>query len=286
MAELSSDAITGSDAYKQYRRVNLATHKVPGLFCEKHPTEPMWQIADREPFCKKCVIERRDKQNEAMAMLAAERDYEAGFHGVLQARSIWDDIEMRSATFESYEVKPNSEAQVNKDKARHIAGRYLRRDYNANTIISGLPGRGKTHLAVAMVTAVNEHIQPSTSCMFVSVNELMRRVKQSFNDRTSWYSESNVTRLLGSVNLLVLDDLGSEASMRSEKNEATDWVQQLLFGILNKRHGRTIVTTNLTSQEMSRMYNPKLLSRLYRGVKANDAVIRFTDATKDMREVY
>lgn len=284
MAELTSDAITNSDAFHEYQRVHTATHKVPGAFCEIHPDQPLWQIGEQGvPFCKQCVADRIAQQNSDMSVMAAWRDYVAGFSGVLAHKSIWDDDEMSKATFDTYHAELGSEAQVNKDKARRLAGRYLDRSYKANTIITGVPGRGKTHLAVAMLNAVNDHIAPPTHCLFVSVNELVRRVKQSFNDKGTRYTETYVTRLLGSVNLLVLDDLGSEASMRSDKNEATDWVQQLLYGILNKRHGRTIITTNLTSKELRHMYNDKLVSRMQRGIDSPDMVIKFTDATRDMR---
>ena len=87
--------------------------------------------------------------------------------------------------------------------------------------------------------------------------------------------------LLGKVNLLVLDDLGSEASFKRDAREASEYVQQVLFGVLNKRN-RTIITTNLSSKELSEMYNPKLLSRMYKGVVANDGVIKF-EKTKDKR---
>ena len=93
-----------------------------------------------------------------------------------------------------------------------------------------------------------------------------------------------MTSLMGRVSLLVLDDLGSEASFKRELTEASDWVQGVLFGILNKRN-RTIITTNLTTKELKAIYNPKLISRMNKGVAKNDGVIKFTNATPDKREV-
>ena len=87
--------------------------------------------------------------------------------------------------------------------------------------------------------------------------------------------------LLGKVSLLVLDDLGSEASFKRESREASEYVQQVLFGVLNKR-SRTIITTNLSSKELSEIYNPKLLSRMYKGVVKNNAIIKF-EKTEDKR---
>jgi DNA replication protein DnaC len=53
--------------------------------------------------------------------------------------------------------------------------------------------------------------------------------------------------------------------------------------VLNRRHGRTIITTNLNMAEMKKIYNKKLLSRMLRGVRAEGNVIQFTDATEDKR---
>lgn len=252
--------------------------------CPKHPNVHMKQLLDKKPFCPQCSQEEIDSKNIDISMSGIEMNYEDGFHGVLMRRSIWDDPEMKLATFENYDVDQGSEAYENKQLARKLAGRYLDRSYKANTILTGVPGVGKTHLAVSMVKAVNENIAPSTHCLFVSVNEMVRQVKQSFNDKSSRFTESYVTRLCGSVNLLVLDDLGSEASFKSKSNEASDWVQQLLFGILNKRSGRTIITTNLNSEQLTTIYNPKILSRIYRGVGKANGIIKFTEATADKRK--
>ncbi|MCI1912933.1 MAG: ATP-binding protein [Schleiferilactobacillus perolens] len=251
--------------------------------CPLHPDEHLVQLPGKEPFCRKCAAERIREKNNSQAIQGFWIEYRRGFHDVLNRDSIFDDPNNRYNTFDSYQATEGTEAYANKQQTRHIAGQYLDRSFRANTILTGNPGAGKTHLAMAMLTAVNEHIQPDASCLFVSVNELIRRIKDSFNNRQSIYTEAHMTHLLGMVNLLVLDDLGSEASFRRESNEATDWVQQVLFGILNKRHGRTIITTNLTSKQLTDIYNPKLLSRMYLGVNKHHTIIKFAE-TDDMRK--
>lgn len=253
-------------------------------YCEIHSDCPLVQVDNHTPFCQLCVKNETVRRNNKLVSKAIYRDYRRNFHGVLKYDSIFDEEELRDVSFKSYIVDPGSEAETNLVKARQIAGRYLDRNYKANTIITGMPGVGKSHLAASMLRAVNENIEPNASCLFVSINELMRLIKDSFNNKESRYTEACMVKLLGNVNLLVLDDLGSESSFKRENREASEWVQQVLFGILNKRK-RTIITTNLNSDELSKIYNPKLLSRMYKGIEKGDSIIKFTEKTEDKRKV-
>mgnify|MGYP000877800848 CR=1 FL=1 len=256
---------------------------LPGT-CPKHPDQHLLQLPGHEPFCP---LDTR----EGMKQMA--KDIELGYFAkrdryettdVLARESIFDDDDVQSLTFDSYVTQPGDETEANKKLARHMAGQYLNPNFRANTILTGSPGTGKTHLAMAMLNAVNNHIQPPTSCLFVNVNELARRVKDSFRYSDAPLDEKAATNLLGSVGLLVLDDLGSESVFKSSGNsEASDWIQQLLYGVVNNREGRIIITTNYNNSELTRIYNKRLLSRMYRGMEAAGSVIKFTDKTSDKR---
>ncbi|WP_338843013.1 ATP-binding protein [Pediococcus pentosaceus] len=238
--------------------------KKTNQYCQVHPDQKLLMLANHIPFCPRCVEEKRRHKNNELVTIGALRSYKRGFYEVLKKDSIIDDEDLWKASFDNYEVNSGTEAEANLKKARQIAGKYLNRDYQANTIITGNPGVGKSHLAISMLKGVNDHIKPNASCLFVSINELMRLIKDSFNHSDSQFTESRMVNFLGQVNLLVLDDLGSEASFKRETREASEYVQQVLFGVLNKRN-RTIITTNLNSDELSKIYNPKLLSRMYKG---------------------
>jgi DNA replication protein DnaC len=252
--------------------------------CPRHPDEHMVQLGKGEPFCRQCqreVVTGIDKQIELDYFASKQRYLTTD---VLLRDSIFDDDDVAEYRFDTYSTTPGSEMEANKSKARHIAGQYLNPDFGANTVFSGVPGTGKTHLAMSMLQAVNEHINPPVSCLFVNVNELAARIKASYSYPDAGISEADATKMLGDANLLVLDDLGSEAAMRrNNAQEATEFVQRVLYGILNKRKGRTIITTNMTKRQLLDTYNQKLVSRIFRGVAAADTVIKFTEATTDKR---
>lgn len=248
--------------------------------CPRHSVNMVY-MQGHQPFCMVCARENIDLKDKAIAERAKRRlDYQRSI-GVLARDSIIDDEDLAQASFKSFE--PNSdEAKRNLELARHIAGDYLSPETKYNTVLTGLPGRGKSHLALAMLRAVNEHCKKPMTCLFVSVNKLMRLIRSSFDDPNSKYTEKNMIAMCVGADLLVLDDLGSEASFKQQTSEASEFVQRVLFGILDER-SRTIITTNLQSKQLAKIYNPKLLSRMYKG--ANGHIIKFTEATPDTREV-
>lgn len=234
-----------------------------------------------KPFCMVCSRESIDQKDEARAQRMKTRFDRFHTIEVLRRESIIDDDDLKRATFKNFE--PNSdEAKGNLELARHIAGDYLDPDTKYNTVLTGLPGRGKSHLALSMLKAVNEHSQKPMACLFVSVSKLMQLIRSSFDYPDSKYTEGGAIEMCANADLLVLDDLGSEASFKKQTSEASEFVQRVLFGILNQRN-RTIITTNLQSNQLADIYNPKLLSRMYKGV--NGHIIKFTEATPDKREV-
>ena len=146
-------------------------------------------------------------------------------------------------------------------------------------MLHGTPGTGKTHLSMAILKAVNENSKPPQKCLFLNAETLFSKIKCSFNNPSSWWTVDNVLDLVKSVDLLVLDDLGTESSMRQQGDEASNFVQETLKEILDKQR-RVIITTNLGSDQLNRVYNPKVVSRILRGSAGH--VIDFNDV-KDKR---
>lgn len=246
--------------------------------CEIHNIAKV-KIKDFEPFCKECTKEKRDRTEEERVKDMFERNHRRRTIETLKLDSIVGDKKLWDADFNNY--KPdNTESKIALAKARKFAGEYLDREKKFNTIFSGVPGVGKSHLAMSMLKAINEHFDPYGSCLFASVNDLMRLIKDSFNNRESKYTEVNMVHLLSKVDVLVLDDLGSESSFKRDSREASEFIQQVLFGVLNARQ-RTIITTNLSSGDLEEIYNPKIVSRIYKGVENH--IIKFTEATEDKR---
>ena len=140
-----------------------------------------------------------------------------------------------------------------------------------NTIITGPPGVGKSHLCYSLARAINEGYnskEDAKRVLFVSIAEIVTRIQSGWQYKHSDFTEQDALKLLTSVDYLFIDDLGTESAMTSQKREANNWVQTFLFKIFDKRE-TTIINTNHTGKELAQIYNPKLVSRIGKRSEGN-----------------
>ena len=133
------------------------------------------------------------------------------------------------------------------DYARKF-GRY----YFNNLFLTGAPGLGKTFLSACIARTVSEK---GFSVVYdTAVNIFARFEEQKFNRDPEARDE---TRRYLSCDLLILDDLGSEM--------ATPFVQTALYTLVNTRlasEKRTVISSNLSMEDVRRRYSPQIASRL------------------------
>ena len=104
----------------------------------------------------------------------------------------------------------------------------------------GNPGVGKTHLTVAILKELMT--QKGVSCLFCSYQELLRKIRDSYN-AVSHSTESEVVRPVLETDVVVIDDLGAE--------RISDWVEDTVTYILNYRYSQkktTLLTSNLPDE--------------------------------------
>lgn len=237
--------------------------------CQIHPDTNLLSFSGRTS-CPKCQREKIDEEERLSRERAINRWEKRKTYDRLYKDSIVGDVTLKEAAFQSY-VEDDEESKINKKLARHIAGAYLK-GATFNTLLTGTAGAGKSHLAMAMLRAVNENSDPWRSCLFLSLDEFLLQIRATFgyNDRNNHDNEQTLIDRIADVDLLVIDDLGAETGFIGTDKTASDFTQRVLYNLTNKRQGKsTIITTNLNSSELANMYDAKVLSRLYRGLEGH-----------------
>lgn len=130
------------------------------------------------------------------------------------------------------------------------------RFYFRNLFLTGAPGLGKTFLSACIARTVSES---GFSVVYdTAVNIFTRFEEQKFaRDKLEAGEARDETRRYLGCDLLILDDLGSELS--------TPFVQSALYTLINTRltaDKRTVISSNLTMDQVRARYTPQIASRL------------------------
>lgn len=251
--------------------------------CPLH-REKLITFKNIKPFCQTCRKEKIASDSERLSTQAYEAHLLRITTEMLKKDSILYDDTIAKATFQNYLYIAKSAEEEVRNLVVKINERYLTGE-TFNSLFSGEPGTGKSHLAMSILQVLNTRMKKSVSCLFISFEEVLSLIRDSFNNPRSKYTEINMIDLMGSVDYLVLDDVGSESGRlkRADNSQvyATDFTVKILKRTLERRQNKsTIITTNLSRYEMENLYDKRITSRIYRNVAGN--IVKF-EGIKDKR---
>ena len=118
-----------------------------------------------------------------------------------------------------------------------------------NVLLTGKSGLGKTFLLHAMA---NRLVERGMNVLTISAYRFFRTAREDYFER-----ENSLEELMD-IPVLMIDDLGTEPLMKNVTVE-------LLFSLLNERLIRgkaTIISTNLTLEELRERYTERIVSRI------------------------
>lgn len=173
----------------------------------------------------------------------------------LEASGVGQLISGQSFENFSLEFYPDSE----KEYMAHLLD-YLKEYANEfgsdspNLLFVGGTGLGKTHLSTALAKAVIEK-----GCYVIyetSTNIFSDFENDRFRDR--YNGEEPISTKYMECDLLIIDDLGTEV--------VTNFTVSCLYNLINTRLNKKlpiILSTNLNSQEIRKLYNDRITSRLF-----------------------
>jgi DNA replication protein DnaC len=129
-------------------------------------------------------------------------------------------------------------------------------------------GRGKTHLAVAIMRQAILSLEPKKGNLdyfeisenrmpfFITIPDLLLLIRDTFRSSDE-VSERQLIEKYSQIPLLVLDDLGAEKS--------SEWSIQTLYTIIDRRYReemQTIFTSNLSLDELKDRLDDRITSRI------------------------
>ncbi len=129
-------------------------------------------------------------------------------------------------SFADYEKTPDNEKAVRMSK-------FVIDNPDNGLYLYGKPGTGKTFLAAIIA---QEYIKRGRTVVFADVPSLLDQLKSTFN-KDSDETINNLMETLSAVDLLILDDIGTEST--------TEWAIERLYLIVNNRYteGKPIIAT-------------------------------------------
>jgi DNA replication protein DnaC len=167
--------------------------------------------------------------------------------------------DLRGAGFKTYK-----ETNEITKTAKAEAMKYVRsfKDDRYNLLLMGNPGTGKSHLCAAIARTLRAS---GFTVGFITTGALFNKIKATYNKGSS-RTEAQIIEDIKKFELLVLDDVGSEA-----KSSNDDWGKKTIFEIVNSRIGKpTIYTSNLNDKTLPTAIGERAFSRLYNNTKFID----------------
>jgi DNA replication protein DnaC len=109
-------------------------------------------------------------------------------------------------------------------------------------VFSGLPGTGKSHLAISIA----QEVMGRYTALYTSAIDAVRTIRDTWR-RDSQHTESQVLKTFASIDLLVLDEVGVQYGTEAE--------QVNLFDIIDKRYRDSMPTILITNQNRTGLKN-------------------------------
>jgi len=233
--------------------------KTPQIkYCEKHGdyevkytriSESKWWVFDN---CRKCVEERdaaakiiQEKENAERDMKNKRKRQEFNrTNAGISKRNLYK-------TFDDYICTNEGQSKAKNDCQRFVS----EFPSDKSMIMVGGVGTGKTLLASAMLDSLVDN----NRCKIIKVIDLIRHLKSTWG-KDSEYTEEEIIKYFVELDLLILDEVGSQFGSDTEK--------LFIFDIIDGRYQdmkQTVLVSNLDIEGIKDVIGERCVDRLREG---------------------
>jgi len=174
-----------------------------------------------------------------------------------QRRALSDLLSLGDASFEAFRLDYyDGDARVQMGIVFDVCKQYAQTfgRESDNLFLTGAPGLGKTFLSACIARVVSER---GYSVVYDNFSSIFAKLEDEKFRRNESETTLEDARRLRECDLLIADDLGTEMM--------TTFTSSALYELVNTRLVRgkkTIISSNLSPEELYRRYSPQIASRL------------------------
>lgn len=248
------------------RLLSLAAARETGELCEECGGNLVELIRINKLICPNCSEKRIEQEKEQQADQWTQESWKAQTWAYFNEYSVLHEKELKQAGFKNYRTEEEQVFKA-KEKAKQFIKTTLDGD-NPHMILSGAPGRGKSHLAMATLRSILEMSKYTKKGLFCHYATFLDKLKESFDQYDKKLEISKIKAEISKCDILVLDDIGVDLGSIDRPKEATSWNMETLNLILEARQNKpTIFTTNFDEGKIRNAYGERNYSRMFKHSK-------------------
>ena len=223
-----------------YLYANISPDTIKYERCNCNEVQEYWNNVDKQEY----EIEKRKHYKNIINKIYKKNYVEEKF---------------QEQNFENFNI--NSENEIAVKVAKDYTDKSIERMQNDGLIITGESGVGKTHLAASIA---NKLIENDKIVLMGRLTTLLDMIKETFRDNTK--SENELIELYSNVDMIIIDDLGTE--------KISQWALEKLYTIIQNRNENRlpiIITTRFDKQGLIERFSQSqdeqlvdaIISKLY-----------------------
>jgi DNA replication protein DnaC len=207
--------------------------------------------------CPTCMRQRTLEREEEERRRQAENEARMVAADTANRRAAGIPLRFEGKTLSGYRVTTEKQREA-LEACQRVVSAFRDGKQVPNLLMVGKPGTGKSHLCCGIVL----ELYRSKSVRRVDLPDLIREIRATWA-KNSQRSEDDVLDFYGSLDLLILEEVGTGSGSDDEKAR--------IFQVINRRYESmlpTIVVTNLKFEALVEEMGERVIDRLREGERS------------------